>query len=92
LDWESVRHDDDSSQSVLENTMNLQNRLMITTLFLTGRSRYASLFKLPEEDKGWANGLRRAGYATDPKYPDKLISYIERYNLGQYDTWVKIIN
>jgi flagellum-specific peptidoglycan hydrolase FlgJ len=38
-----------------------------------------------EDYKGWANGLRRAGYATDPKYPEKLISYIERYDLGRYD-------
>jgi LysM repeat protein len=32
--------------------------------------------------------LRAAGYATDPNYPDKLISYIERYNLHQYDCQV----
>ena len=38
--------------------------------------------------KGWARGLRTAGYATDPKYPNKLISYIERYNLNQYDDQV----
>jgi flagellum-specific peptidoglycan hydrolase FlgJ len=62
-------------RNVLENTMNLQSHLMIMP-FLTGRSRYASLFNLSKEDyKGWANGLRRAGYATDPKYPEKLISY-----------------
>jgi flagellum-specific peptidoglycan hydrolase FlgJ len=41
-----------------------------------------------EDYKGWANGLRRAGYATDPKYPEKLISYIERYDLGRYDAIV----
>lgn len=47
------------------------------------------MFNLSKEDyKGWANGLRRAGYATDPKYPEKLISYIERYDLGQYDAVV----
>jgi len=56
---------------------------------LTGRSRYASLFKLEKGDyQGWAKGLKAAGYATDPKYPDKLISYIERYNLHQYDAEV----
>ena len=34
---------------------------------------------------GWSNGLKKAGYATDPKYPDKLISVIERYNLWKFD-------
>jgi hypothetical protein len=40
-----------------------------------------------EDYKGWANGLRRA-VTTDPKYPEKLISYIERYDLGRYDAIV----
>jgi flagellum-specific peptidoglycan hydrolase FlgJ len=40
-----------------------------------------------EDYKGWARGLRRAGYATDPKYPDKHIVY-RCYNLGQYDALV----
>ena len=54
--------------------------------FLTQRSRYQDLFKLRKDDyKGWAKGLRKAGYATDPKYPDKLIGIIERYNLTAYD-------
>jgi LysM repeat protein len=44
------------------------------------------LFELHEKDyKGWAKGLRKAGYATDPKYPSKLISLIERYDLHNYD-------
>ena len=41
--------------------------------------------------KSWANGLKKAGYATDPKYPTKLISTIEKYNLAQYDTDMGII-
>ena len=50
------------------------------------RSRYAALFKLDKDDyKGWARGLRAAGYATNPKYADMLISLIERYELYQYD-------
>jgi LysM repeat protein len=41
---------------------------------------------LDQDDyKGWANGLREAGYATDRKYPQKLISLIERYELYRYD-------
>jgi flagellum-specific peptidoglycan hydrolase FlgJ len=47
------------------------------------------LFDFSKGDyKVWAKGLRTAGYATDPRYPDKLISYIERYKLNQYDKQV----
>ncbi len=56
------------------------------SLFLAGRSRYASLFKLKSTDyEGWAKGLKKAGYAEDPAYPRKLISLIERYELYKYD-------
>jgi flagellum-specific peptidoglycan hydrolase FlgJ len=86
---ESVRHDDDSSQECFRKYYEPAESFNDHALFLTGRSRYASLFNLSKEDyKGWANGLRRAGYATDPKYPEKLISYIERYDLGRYDAIV----
>lgn len=54
--------------------------------FLVTRSRYAPLFQLPITDyKGWANGLKAYGYATNPKYPQIIISTIEAYNLSQYD-------
>lgn len=50
------------------------------------RKRYAELFSLDVADyKGWANGLKRLGYAEDPQYAQKLISLIERYNLDRYD-------
>lgn len=50
------------------------------------RSRYAALFELDKDDyKGWARGLKSAGYATNPRYADLLISLIERYDLHQYD-------
>ncbi len=50
------------------------------------RKRYASLFELNKDDyAGWANGLKQAGYATNPKYPELLISLVQRYNLDQYD-------
>jgi flagellum-specific peptidoglycan hydrolase FlgJ len=56
------------------------------SLFLK-RKNYTSLFTLDITDyKGWAYGLKRAGYATNPNYPSLLISIIEKYNLGQYDT------
>ena len=58
-------------------------------MFLTSRPWYAPLFKLPKNDyKAWAYGLKKAGYATDPKYPNKLISLIERYQLQKYDAEV----
>jgi len=50
------------------------------------RPRYSGLFKLDKNDyKGWAKGLKAAGYATNPRYPDLLIEMIERYHLDQYD-------
>ncbi|MBR3951686.1 MAG: glucosaminidase domain-containing protein [Bacteroidaceae bacterium] len=49
------------------------------------QSRYASLFELKITDyKGWAKGLRKCGYAEDPKYPEKLITIIEKYDLQRY--------
>jgi len=55
-------------------------------LFLVDRDRYRSLFKLKRKDyRGWAIGLKAAGYATDPKYAEKLISLIERFNLARFD-------
>ena len=50
------------------------------------RKRYAALFQLDKNDyKSWAKGLKEAGYATNPKYPDLLIGLIERYQLNRFD-------
>ncbi|MCD0487238.1 glucosaminidase domain-containing protein [Pedobacter sp. MC2016-14] len=50
------------------------------------RKRYSALFELDKNDyKNWALGLKQAGYATNPKYPDLLINVIEKYQLYQYD-------
>lgn len=55
--------------------------------FLVNGSRYRDLFRLSSTDyKGWAHGLKKAGYATDPKYPELLIRKIEEYRLWAYDT------
>lgn len=55
--------------------------------FLRYKDRYKFLFDLdPTDYKGWAYGLKKAGYATDPKYPQKLIKLIEDYRLYEYDT------
>ncbi|RUT68447.1 LysM peptidoglycan-binding domain-containing protein [Flavobacterium cupreum] len=90
-DWlgESVRHDDDSAQECFRKYTEASESYRDHALFLVGKNRYATLFTYQKDDyKAWAKGLRAAGYATDPNYPDKLISYIERYNLHQYDCQV----
>jgi len=54
--------------------------------FLRNRSYYQSLFLLERHDyKAWAHGLKECKYATDPKYPTKLIKLIETYHLNLYD-------
>lgn len=86
--WEGDRayHDDDEKGECFRKYKDPKYSYRDHSLFLTQRSRYQDLFKLRKDDyKGWAKGLRKAGYATDPKYPDKLISIIERYNLEKYD-------
>lgn len=55
-------------------------------LFLKNRSRYSFLFDLkPTDYKGWAKGLKKAGYATNPKYPQLLVKIIEDLELFRYD-------
>lgn len=50
------------------------------------RKRYAHLFELDKNDyQGWAQGLKDAGYATNPNYPQMLVRIIQKYNLDQYD-------
>jgi flagellum-specific peptidoglycan hydrolase FlgJ len=81
-----VHHDDDEDQECFRKYVAAKYSYRDHSLFLTSRGRYSSLFDLSQNDyKGWANGLKKAGYATDPKYPDKLISIIERYQLQEYD-------
>lgn len=54
--------------------------------FLKTRQRYSDLFTLKRTDyKGWAHGLKKAGYATNPKYPQLLIKIIEENGLHAYD-------
>ena len=56
------------------------------TNFLKTRSRYEFLFSFSNTDYvSWANGLKQAGYATNPQYPTLLINLINRYDLGKYD-------
>ncbi len=89
--WEGdyARHDDDARGECFRKYNHPMHSYRDHSLFLTTRSRYASLFDLrPDDYKAWAKGLKKAGYATDRKYPDKLIQLIERYDLQRYDAQV----
>ena len=88
-DWTGARvyHDDDKDQECFRKYKDPSQSFRDHSEFLAYRKRYAGLFKLRKDDyKGWARGLRKAGYATDPKYPQKLIALIERYELYKFDT------
>jgi LysM repeat protein len=90
-DWTGATtyQDDDTSQECFRKYNNPEESYQDHADILSKRTRYATLFNLPKDDyKGWAKGLKAAGYATDPKYPEKLINYIERYHLDQYDNQV----
>ena len=90
-DWSgpSVKHDDDAAQECFRKYNQASESYNDHALFLKSRKWYQPLFKLEKDDyKGWAKGLKAAGYATDPKYPEKLIAIIERYHLDQYDAEV----
>ena len=83
---DKVYHDDDRSQECFRKYKDPKYSFRDHSLFLAERKRYAALFDLDLTDyKGWARGLRAAGYATDKRYPEKLISIIERYQLYLYD-------
>ena len=81
-----VYHDDDRSQECFRKYTHAEYSYRDHSLFLFNRSRYGFLFNLkPTDYKAWARGLKKAGYATDPRYPKKLIGLIERYELYKYD-------
>lgn len=87
-DWtgRKMYHDDDARQECFRCYKDAEESYRDHSLFLVKGSRYQSLFKLgPTDYKGWAKGLKAAGYATSPTYADKLIELIERYGLDAYD-------
>jgi len=88
-DWEgkSVKKwDDEIQKSCFRVYKSAEHSYVDHTDFLLNRKHYAFLFEYSRKDyKKWAKGLRKAGYATDPKYPDKLVHTIEKYKLAQYD-------
>ena len=90
-DWngKKIYHDDDEKQECFRKYDNPEYSYRDHSLFLSNRARYSFLFDLKKDDyKQWAKGLKKAGYATDPKYPQKLIDLIQRYQLYKYDNIV----
>ena len=90
-DWngKKIYHDDDEEQECFRKYDNPEYSYRDHSLFLSTRGRYSFLFELRKDDyRQWAKGLKKAGYATDPKYPQKLIDLIERYELYKYDNIV----
>jgi len=87
--WKGVviRADDDELNECFRKYKSVQESYRDHSLFLVENSRYKFLFLLSSTDyKAWAKGLKKAGYATDPNYPQKLIDLIELYNLYEFDT------
>lgn len=86
---ETVRHDDDAAQECFRKYNDPAQSFEDHSQFLISRPWYNNLFKLDISDyKAWSYGLKKSGYATDPKYPVKLIAIIERYQLYNYDNEV----
>lgn len=83
---ESVTHDDDEKGECFRKYEYPETSYEDHSAFLTQRKRYEFLFSYGTKDyKKWARGLKDAGYATDPKYPEKLIKIIEDYKLYEFD-------
>lgn len=86
-DWkgESVTHDDDARGECFRKYEDPFQSYRDHSDFLKYRPHYAFLFKLePTDYEGWSYGLKKAGYATNPKYPQILIKLIRDYGLQEY--------
>lgn len=82
----AVYHDDDQRNDCFRAYASAYDSFEDHSRFLSSGQRYQSLFKLKLTDyKGWAKGLKAAGYATNPQYADRLIDIIQCYKLYQYD-------
>lgn len=82
---EYVKHDDDASGECFRKYKQSEDSYRDHSDFLRSGKHYAFLFQLdPADYSGWAHGLKKAGYATNPKYPQVLIKLIEIYNLQEY--------
>lgn len=82
-----VLRDDDYANEKFRKYSSVAESYEDHSLFLKNGQRYSSLFSLKRTDyKGWATGLKKAGYATNPNYANILINLIESYDLHQYDS------
>ena len=82
---ETILQDDDNKDDCFRVYQSPEESFRDHTEFLK-RKRYAPLFELDKNDyRGWANGLKTAGYATNPRYAELLISLVERYDLSRFD-------
>ena len=83
---ETIHHDDDAPQECFRKYASAAQSFRDHSEFLDRSPRYQSLFDLdPLDYKGWAYGLKAAGYATNPKYPELLIKLIEDNKLYLLD-------
>ena len=92
-DWNGrkMRLDDDARRECFRVYRKVEDSYRDHSDFLRYRDRYKSLFDLPKDDyKGWARGLKKAGYATDPAYANKLIALIEKYELYRFDRKTRV--
>ncbi len=81
-----IYYDDDSKHECFRKYNSVEESYRDHSDFLMNKDRYAFLFKLPPDDyKGWARGLKKAGYATNPHYPQLLIKIIEDNQLYKLD-------
>lgn len=81
-----VYHDDDERNECFRKYNSVEESFMDHSNFLSASPRYNDLFTLDITDyKGWAHGLKRAGYATNPRYADELIRIVEENQLYLYD-------
>ncbi len=82
---DKVYHDDDERGECFRAYSNAEDSYRDHSDFLKNSPRYAFLFKIdPADYRGWAKGLKKAGYATNPKYPQLLMKYVEDYDLQVY--------
>lgn len=85
----TIHHDDDSSQECFRKYEHAEASYIDHSNFLMSGSRYGFLFQLdPKDYTAWAHGLKKAGYATDPTYAQRLIKIIEEFKLYVYDEYV----
>lgn len=86
-----IRHDDDEKNECFRKYNSAYESYRDHSDFLTSTSRYSFLFELdPTDYKGWAKGLKKAGYATSPVYAEALIKIIEENKLFLYDKGINI--